>query len=99
MLESRARADLAEKAIGAECGAEVGVEDLDGDVAVMPEVMGEEDGGHAAGADLAVDAIAVAEGVAQALKDVVRHERVPGGKKAAAIAGRLEARMYHSRAS
>ena len=42
MLESRGRPDLAEKAIGAECGAEVGMEDLDGDVAVMPEVVGEE---------------------------------------------------------
>ena len=78
MLESRGRPDLAEETIGAECGAEVGVEDLDGDVAVMPEVEREEDGGHAAGADLAIDAIAVAEGVAQALVDVVGHVRAPG---------------------
>ena len=76
MLESRGRSDFAEETIGAEVRWRTF---LDGDVAVMPEVVGEEDGGHAAGPDLAIDAIAVAEGFAQALKDVVGHGEAPGG--------------------
>ncbi len=38
---------------------------LDGDVAVVLEIVREVDGGHAAGADLAVDTVAIREGVRQ----------------------------------
>ena len=38
-----------------------GCEDLDGDVAIVPQVVGEVDGRHAAGAELAIDAIAIGE--------------------------------------
>ena len=54
--------DFAEEALGAECGGEFGAEHLDGDLAVVLEVLGEVDGGHAALAELALDAIAVAQG-------------------------------------
>ena len=40
---------------------ELGVEDLDGDLAAVLQVLGEVDGGHAALAELALDAVAVAE--------------------------------------
>ena len=50
MLQLRRRLDLGEKALGAERRGEVGVQHLDRDVAVVPEVVREIDGRHAAGA-------------------------------------------------
>ena len=64
MLEPGGEADLAEEALGAEGGGELGVEDLEGDVAVVLEVLGEEDRGHAV-AELALECITVSEAVAQ----------------------------------
>ncbi len=52
--------DLAQKPFGADDGGEVGAEHLDGDLAVVLEVVREVDGGHAAGAELALDPIAAA---------------------------------------
>ena len=46
-------------------GGELGPEHLDGDLAVVLEVVGEVDRGHAARAELALDAVAVREGGAQ----------------------------------
>ena len=43
-------------------GGEFGPQDLDGDLAVVLEVVGEIDRGHAAGAELALDAVAVGQG-------------------------------------
>ena len=51
----------AQEPLAAERGAEVGVQHLDGDVAVVPEVVREIHGRHAARAELALDAIAVGE--------------------------------------
>ncbi len=48
--------DLAEEPLAAQRLGQVGVEDLDGDVAIVLEVAGEVDGRHATGAELAVDA-------------------------------------------
>ena len=62
MLEVGGGADLGEKALGPEYGAEFGSQELDGDLAAVLEVRREVDGGHAARADLALDAIAVGEG-------------------------------------
>ena len=42
MLQPRGRPDLAQKALAAERRAEIGVQDLDGDVAIVPEVVGED---------------------------------------------------------
>ena len=61
VLEIGGGLDFAEEAISAECGGELGAEDLDGDLAVVLEVFGEVDGGHAALAEFANDAIAVSE--------------------------------------
>ena len=54
--------DLAQEALGADDGGELGAEDLDRDLAVVLQVLGEVDRGHAALADLPLDAVAVAEG-------------------------------------
>ena len=44
-----------------EPGGELGTEHLEGDGAVVPQIMGEEHGGHAAGAELALDPVAVGD--------------------------------------
>ena len=61
MLQPRGGADFAQEAVAAERCPEVGVQDLDGDGAVVLAVMGTEDGRHAAGADLAEDVVAVGD--------------------------------------
>ncbi len=51
------------------------MQNLDGDVATVPQVVGEVDGRHAAGAELAIDAIAIGERGSQSRENVVvRHE-------------------------
>ena len=54
VLEVGGDLDLAEEALAAEDGGELGVEDLDGDLAAVLQVFGEIDRGHAALAQLAV---------------------------------------------
>jgi len=49
--------DFAEEAIGRQGGAEVGVEDLDGDLSVVLEVLGQVDRGHTTAAQLAEDSV------------------------------------------
>ena len=56
--------DLGEKPLGADDGGELRFEDLDGDPAIVLEVLG----GHAAGAELALDAVAVGEGEAETIE-------------------------------
>ena len=62
MLEPRRDVDLAGEAVGAERGGELGPEDLHRHLALVLQVLGEEDGGHAALAELALDAVGRAEG-------------------------------------
>jgi len=51
------------------------VQHLDGDVAVVPEIVREEDGRHAAYAQLASDVVAIGERGGQSRENVVvRHE-------------------------
>ena len=47
MLEPGGDFDLTEEAVGAEPRGEVGAEDLDGDPAVVLEILGQVDGAHA----------------------------------------------------
>src|SRR4029453_19082231 len=58
--------DLGEKALGPEDGAELRVEDLERDAAVVANVAGEEDGRHPATADFAVDRVPAFERGGQA---------------------------------
>jgi hypothetical protein len=62
VLEARGEADLARKALGPDDGIEMKAQDLEGDGAVVLEVGGKVDGGHATLADLALDAVPVGEG-------------------------------------
>src|SRR5688572_29194949 len=61
MLEPAGHPDLAPEAVGAEGGAQVGVEQLEGDGSAGA-VVGQEDGGHSAAAELALDGVAAGEG-------------------------------------
>ena len=63
MLEPRGEADLALEALGAQGMCEIGMEDLERDRAVMPEVLGQEDGRHPAPAELALDHVAGKRGL------------------------------------
>ena len=65
VLQPGGELDLALEALGAERGGELGEEHLEGDRAVVPEVLGEVDDGHAAAAELALERVAVGECVAQ----------------------------------
>ena len=67
MLEAGRDPDLAEEAVGADAGVQLGAEHIDGDGAVVLAVLGQEHGGHAAATEFAVDGIGLRQGVAQAL--------------------------------
>ena len=62
MLQVGGGLDLLEEPLGADHRGEVRMEHLDGDLAVVFEVVRQPDRGHAAGAELALDAIAAGEG-------------------------------------
>jgi hypothetical protein len=57
MLQPGREADLALEALRAERLGQVGVEDLEGDGAVVLEVGGEKHGGHATAAELAEEGV------------------------------------------
>ena len=67
VLEARGGPDLRQKAIGPECGAEIRVEDLDRDIAIVLAIVCEVDGGHATFADFALDLVTVSKGGGQAI--------------------------------
>ena len=66
MLQPRGRLDLGQKTIGAERGGEVGMQDLHRDVAIVADVAGEIDARHPSAAYLAIDAIAIGDGLREA---------------------------------
>jgi hypothetical protein len=59
VLEVGGELDLGQEALGPDHGRKLGAEHLDRDRPVVPEVVRQEDGRHAAGADLAIEPIAV----------------------------------------
>jgi hypothetical protein len=61
VLQPRRGADLGEETFRAQCGTQVRMQHLDRDVALVLEVMREVDGGHAAGAEFALEAVAVGQ--------------------------------------
>ena len=70
MLQVGGGLDLGEEALGADDGGELGPQHLDRDLAVVLEVVGEVDRGHAALAQLALKAVAVGEGGGEAGENV-----------------------------
>ncbi len=62
--------DLAQEPLGAEGRRELGAQHLDGDGAVMLQVLGEVDRRHPAPTELALDRVAVGEGGLQTSEQV-----------------------------
>ena len=62
VLEVGGGLDLAQEPLGADDRGQLGPQHLDRDLAVVLEVLGEVDGGHAALAELALEAVAVGTG-------------------------------------
>ena len=62
VLEAGGGADFGEESLGAYDGAQFRAQELDGNEAVVLQVAGEVDGGHATAAQLPLDAVAVNEG-------------------------------------
>ena len=62
--------DFAQEPLGTDHGGELGAEHLDGDLAVVLEIVGEVDGGHAALPQFALEAVAVGHGTGQALAGI-----------------------------
>ena len=60
----------AQEPLGAEHRGELGPQHLERDLAVVPEVVREVDGRHAAGAELALDAVAVRQGPLEAAEEL-----------------------------
>ena len=55
-----------DKPLRAEYGGELRAEDFDGDLALVLQILGQVDGGHAAFAEVAFDLVAVREGGGEA---------------------------------
>ena len=79
MLQPRGEADLALEPVGPERGGQLGVEHLEGDRPVVPEVLGQEDRGHAAAAELALERVAVGQTVPQCSLQLT-HAGAPGAR-------------------
>ena len=77
MLQPGGEPDLALEALGPERGGQLGVEHLEGDRAVVLDVVREEDRGHAAAAELALERVAVAQAFLE-LRAQVGHARPVG---------------------
>ena len=80
MLQRRRRLDLHHKALGPQHGGEFRLQDLDGDLSVVLQILGKEDGGHAAFAEFAFDAIAVGESELQAGEDTAHFDDTGRGE-------------------
>ena len=65
MLQPCRDLDLAQEAVGAEAERQVGMQHFDGHRPVVPHVLRQVDGRHAAAPDLAFDGVAVDEGASQ----------------------------------
>ena len=61
MGEAGGHLDLAQEALGADLDPDFGAEDLEGDLAVVADIAGEKDEGHAALAQLAFESVAAGE--------------------------------------
>lgn len=69
MVQVGGRADLAREPLHAQGLRQVGTEDLDGDVPLMPDVAREVDRGCPALAQLTLDEVSILEGLAEAGED------------------------------
>jgi hypothetical protein len=65
VLQVRRGLDLGQEPLGADHRGQLGTEHLDGDLAIVLQVLGEIDGRHAALTELPLDAVAVGERVGE----------------------------------
>ena len=72
VLEAGGEADLALEAIGAEGGGDLGVEDLERDRAVVPQVLREIDRGHAPAPELPLERVSLPQRFTKC-RDRIRH--------------------------
>jgi hypothetical protein len=63
VLQAGGGLNLALEALGPESRSELGVEDFEGDRPLMPEIAREVDRGHAAAPQLALEHVAVTQGI------------------------------------
>ncbi len=66
--------DLVEEAFGAQDGGQLGMENLDRDLALVLDIVGQVDRRHAAAAELTLDRVAVGQCGRQAVQHVVAHK-------------------------
>ena len=65
--------DLTQKSLDTHGHRQLGAEQLEGDRAVMLDIVGQVDGGHPALAQLALDDVAIVERPVEAIDDVENH--------------------------
>ena len=75
MLQPGGELDLALEPLGAQRGRQLGVEHLQGDGSLVPKVLGQVDGGHAAPAELALEPVAIRQAACKLLVQV-SHSRL-----------------------
>ncbi len=71
--------DLAQEAVGGDGGGQLGAKDLDGDAAVVAQVVGAQDGTHGAVRHLCLQGVATLERGAQGAFGDGRQSLLPGG--------------------
>jgi hypothetical protein len=76
VLQVRRGLDLGQEALGAHHRGELGLEDLERDLPLVLQVVGQVDRRHAALAEFALDAIATFQGRVQALAQALAHVKV-----------------------
>ena len=80
MLQVGGDLDLGEEAVAADDGTQLGMQDLDRDLAAVLQVLGEIDRGHAALAELAVEAIAIGERIGEAVEHAGAHREAAASR-------------------
>ena len=81
MLQLRSRFDLAEETFTAKRGCELGMQDLDGDIAIVFDVVREVHCRHAARPELALDAVVARQCCVQPIRKVQRISGLVGSPK------------------
>ncbi len=100
VLQVRGGLDLGEEALGADDRGQFGLEDLDGDLSVVLDVLGQVHRGHAAFAELPLDPVAIGQRGFQAGGVGVAHRLVPSSssKRRRISSAKLRTRWIRSTA-
>ncbi len=70
MLQLGGDPDLAKEPLGPDRGGDLGIEHLDGDLALVAAIPGEKDIGHAAATDLTLYDVAVAQDLLDLIEEI-----------------------------